>query len=131
MKDTACENCPFKAMGFEECPNYIETLWHTEGELQPQIVRDCAPKRNLLMTQELYNRFFGLQKQVNQLETETCELRSAHAKLFNAIKYVEEQKEIEASSKAKLLRHMQTMKYCEPEKFKRVDFPEGRDVNSV
>lgn len=116
MKDTACENCPFKKMGYSECPNYIETLWKKEGELQPQIVKDCAPRRTLLMVQELYNRFFGLQGQVNQLENETCSLRAAHTQLFNALKYIEEQKELENSAKQKLIRHMQSMKYSEPQK---------------
>lgn len=121
MKDTACENCPFKKLGMETCPNYIETLWQTQGELQPQIVRDCAPKRSLLMLQELYTRFFGLQQQVNQLESQTVELKAAHNQLFNAIKYVEEQKELEASAQARLKRHMQTMKYCEPGKYKMLE----------
>lgn len=45
----------------EQCPNFIETVWVSDkGE--KKLVRDCAPKRTLLMVQDLYNRQVGLQK---------------------------------------------------------------------
>lgn len=120
-KDTACENCPFKRMGFSECPNYIETVWHEQGSQQPTIVKDCAPKRSLLMIQELYNRTFGLQQQVSQGEKEIGEMRAAVSRLFEAIRYMEENRLTESEAKNKFLRHMQSMKYCEGESFKRID----------
>jgi hypothetical protein len=76
VNDTACENCPFKEMGFKTCPNYIETFWQEQGNPQPKIVKDCSPKRTLLMLQELYNRFFGLQQQVSQAEGAIVDFRA-------------------------------------------------------
>ena len=89
MNDTACADCPFKKMGFSECPNYIETLWHEQGNPQPKIVKDCAPKRSLLMLHELYNRTFALQQQTSQTEKELGELRASVTKLFDAIRYMQ------------------------------------------
>ena len=95
MKETACEQCPFKIMGFSECPNYIETLWHKEGELQPQIIRDCAPKRTLLMLQELYNRTFALQQQVGQFENVTEKMKAEVKRLIHAICMIRGESELE------------------------------------
>ncbi|MES2409031.1 MAG: hypothetical protein V4509_01880 [Patescibacteria group bacterium] len=110
MKDTACENCPFKKMGFEQCPNYIETLWHQKDESQPVIIKDCAPKRSLLMVQELYNRTFALQQQINQSETEMGQMRGAITKLYEVIQYVEDQRQVDQSAKTKYIRHLASMK---------------------
>lgn len=68
VNDTACKDCPFKKMGMSECPNYIETFWHEKNNPQPKLVKDCAPKRTLLMLQEMYTRMFGIQQQINQAE---------------------------------------------------------------
>ena len=120
MKDTACENCPFKKMGFDQCPNYIETLWHQKDESQPVIVKDCAPKRTLLMLQELYGRIFALQQQVSQTENELLNHRGSITKLYEAIKYVEEQRQCENSSKSKLIRHLSSMK-TDGEEYKAIE----------
>lgn len=64
MEDTHCgENCPYKKMGFEKCPNEMETWWQPSEGGEPKLVKDCAPKRTVLMLQQLTNRVFGLQKQ--------------------------------------------------------------------
>ena len=89
IQDTACENCPYKKEG-KECPNYIETLWHEDGNPQPKIVRDCAPKRNLLLTQELYNRTFALQKQISQQENQLINAKSTIDKLISMVQQVQE-----------------------------------------
>lgn len=44
------------------CPNYIESFWLKTGESQPTLVRDCAPRRTLLICQELINSNIGLQQ---------------------------------------------------------------------
>jgi len=95
MRDTACKDCPYKIMGFDECPNYIETVWNKEGDIQPQIVRDCAPKRTLLMLQELYNRTFGLQQQVNQCENSAETMKSEIKRLIHAICMIRGESELE------------------------------------
>ena len=44
----------------DECPNYVESWWKNDrGETR--LVKDCAPKRTLLMIQELYNQQIRLQ----------------------------------------------------------------------
>jgi len=111
IKDTACEKCPYKAKG-EECPNYIETIWHEEGNQQPRIVRDCAPRRNLLLTQELYNRIFCLHKQVSQAEGQIEKMRTGFTNMIQAIHYIEEAKAVEMQ-KSKLLKHLSEMKGTE------------------
>lgn len=77
-------------MGFTECPNYIETLWHEKDNPQPRIVKDCAPKRTLLMLQELYNRTFSLQQQVSQGEGQIIELKATLSNLCRLVKYVQD-----------------------------------------
>ena len=118
MKDTACENCPFRKMGFDECPNYIETLWHEQGSAQPTIVHDCAPRRSLLMVQELYNRTFGMQQQINQAETEMGQVRGSLNLLIEALRYME--KHIDKDVKTRYVRHLQSMK-TDGEVYKRVE----------
>ena len=108
IEDTACKNCPFKAKG-EECPNYIETLWHEEGCPQPRIVKDCSPKRMLLMLQELYNRTFSLQKQISQQEAEILQSKGSVNNLINAIQYIQEHKKTEIEMKKRYLEHLSSM----------------------
>lgn len=114
MKDTACKDCPFLKMGFPECPNYIETLWYQEGEVQPVIVKDCAPKRSLLMLHELHGRVFGCQKQINQAENEIVNIRGSVNKLYDGIRYMEENRLAEKDIKNKLSHHLKSMKGSEP-----------------
>jgi len=95
VHDTAdCSTCAFKVKDGKKCPNYIETLWHEEGNSQPRIVKDCAPKRTLLMLQELYNRTFSLQKQVSQAESQVHELNGQFKCLMGAIQYVTESSKV-------------------------------------
>ena len=118
IRDTAdCENCAQKPKCKGNCPNYIETFWHEEGQQQPTLVKDCAPKRTMLMLQELYNRCYGMQVQINQAEAEVSQQRCAITKLLEAFEYARNEKVLEDSARAKLNRHMSSMKYCEPDKF--------------
>lgn len=110
VRDTACENCPFKSMGHDECPNYIETLWHEQGNTQPRIVKDCAPKRTLLMLQELHSKVFALQQQVVQQEGQILEFRSGISQLFSTIKTIEDEKKLSIQAKNKVLSRLQSMK---------------------
>jgi len=51
----------------EGCPNYIESLWTKLGESQPIVVRDCAPKRTVLICQDLINSNLGMQQAHEQM----------------------------------------------------------------
>ena len=56
-----------------KCPFSLETWWKPlEG--QPKLVRDCAPIRTMLMTQELYNRQIGLQKAIEDQRNEAVKI---------------------------------------------------------
>lgn len=60
--------------GVKKCPNYIETWWTPNkigGESQPVLVCDCAPKRTLMMIQDLHNRLVGVEKAQEDLRNET------------------------------------------------------------
>lgn len=57
----------------EQCPNFIETWWQPtaiSGESIPKKVNDCAPKRSLLMIQELHGRLIGIQQTQEQARNE-------------------------------------------------------------
>lgn len=53
----------------EQCPNFVQTMWQPDKG-QPVLVRDCAPKRTMIMTQEIYNRLIGLQQASEQQRNE-------------------------------------------------------------
>lgn len=60
--------------GIKKCPNYIETWWTPQspsGDGKPILVCDCAPKRTLLMIQDLHNRLVGVEKSQEELRNET------------------------------------------------------------
>jgi hypothetical protein len=60
--------------GRSKCPNYIETWWKPQkvgGNNKPVLVCDCAPKRTLLMIQDLHNRMIGVEQSQEELRNET------------------------------------------------------------
>jgi len=53
------KKCPFWHRYNEGCPNYVEGQWKTpEGDIYP--TSDCAPKRSMILTQQLYNFMIGM-----------------------------------------------------------------------
>ena len=97
MRDTCCEGkCAYLKSGMvdevEQCPNYLETMWSKEGDAQPLLVRDCCPKRQLIMMQDVHNRVFAVQKS-------QTEQRNAASALAVAMKEVsKEQKKLESDN---------------------------------
>ena len=75
MKDTVCttEECKFVKAGFckkcEDCPFYVESWWQSP-ENAPHLVKDCFPKRSLLIQQESINRCLALQSANEQQRNE-------------------------------------------------------------
>jgi len=63
------KECKFyKFMKFKEpaeCFNYKESWW-TQEKGEPNLVKDCAPTRTIIMVQDLYNRLIGVQKASEQ-----------------------------------------------------------------
>lgn len=91
MECTACgENCPFvksKLCSSEkECPNYVESWWQENGQGQPKIIRDCAPKRVLIQQQIEVNRMFAIQQSIEQMRNSLDALNSILTQLMNQSK---------------------------------------------
>jgi len=58
----------------EQCPNFVESWWKPlEGE--PKLVKDCAPKRTLLIYQELYSQQVRLQQASEEQRNEFGNLK--------------------------------------------------------
>lgn len=79
MENTACgENCPFVKNGLcksdSECCNYNESWWIPNNTEKPVLVKDCTPKRLLLMQHDQVNYTLHLQKEVGLLKKEIAGL---------------------------------------------------------
>jgi len=46
----------------------METWWVPEEKGEPVLVKDCAPKRSLMMLQQMHNRVLGVQQE----QAEVC-----------------------------------------------------------
>lgn len=64
------------------------------------------------MTQELYNKVFGVHKQICQAEAEIGKMREGFSNMIQAMKYVEEARALDMK-KSKLLNHLSEMKGSE------------------
>jgi len=62
MQDTCKKECHFWKKYGDKCPNYIRSGWRSSESQEEITVHDCAPIRTLLMIQELYNKFIGVQQ---------------------------------------------------------------------
>ncbi len=63
----------------DQCPNYLENWFRTNApgaDQTPKLVRDCAPRRTLIMIQELYNRDIGVQQALEQQRNVTFKVVS-------------------------------------------------------
>jgi len=84
MENTCNEkNCKFHELiggDPEQCPNFVESWWTPKDGGQPRLVRDCAPKRTMLMVQEHYNRLIGLQEAQEQQRNESAKI----IRIFNS-----------------------------------------------
>jgi hypothetical protein len=96
------EKCYFAQLldKVEQCPNYVEAWW-TPHKGQPELYKDCAPKRTQLMVQELYNRLTGLQQSSEQERNESNRVNKNLIELFKSGSKIEivvppKQKELES-----------------------------------
>lgn len=89
MKNT-CDygNCKFAQNLFdspEECFNYIESWWTPSDGGQPILIKDCIPKRQFLMIQDLHNRLIGVQKSQEEQRNESIKMKESMIKFINVI----------------------------------------------
>lgn len=57
--------CPFWKKYGEYCPHYVEGTWESkEGE--KYTTKDCAPKRSMILQQQIYDQLIGVRRDYNQ-----------------------------------------------------------------
>lgn len=88
MDHTSCGNeCPLVKSGVckteKECCNYVENWWIPNSKEKPVIIKDCAPKRLLMMQQDQVNYTLNLQQSVNELKEEVKRLSDMLTSLIN------------------------------------------------
>lgn len=67
MESTCKMSCPFWKKYRHNCPHYIETTWMPHDESRPpKVIKDCAPKRSLLLQLELHSKLEGMIVASNQ-----------------------------------------------------------------
>ena len=78
------KECKFyKFLKFKElsqCLNYIETWW-TQEKGEPKLIKDCSPKRTMIMVQELYNQQIRLQQAQEEQRNATTKVVGIFNKL--------------------------------------------------
>jgi len=64
--DTCNEKCPFWKKYKKNCPNYVEGQWRTK-EGHTYTTMDCAPKRSMILCQQIYDHMIDVRKDYNQV----------------------------------------------------------------
>lgn len=109
MENTNCGvNCPFVKNGVcksdNECCNYNESWWIPNNSEKPVLVKDCTPKRLLLMQQDQVNYTLHLQKSIEEMKKEIAQLTSMLTAIINQTQAHLHQIEIEQKN---LINHKQ------------------------
>lgn len=72
MENTCSKDCHLWKKYKDRCPNYIRSGWKPTDSAEITYFEDCAPKRTLIMIQELYNRLIAVEKTQEELRNETA-----------------------------------------------------------
>ncbi len=70
----------------EECPFYMQTMWTKEGSHTPQILDDCAPRRNTMLLMDYSTRAIGIQKDYEQQRNMYAEVLKGVGKIVETMK---------------------------------------------
>lgn len=98
MDCTNCGNeCPFVKQGFcqkdSECPHYMESWWVEADSGNQKLVKDCAPKRLMLDSQNQYNRSISMQASIDKMEHRLAKLEAIlQALIHQSQAFIAEQK---------------------------------------
>ena len=65
--------CPFWKKYKEKCPNFVEGAWVT-NEGHTYVTKDCAPKRAMILCQQVYDQMIGTRKDYNLVRNANAEL---------------------------------------------------------
>lgn len=100
MDCTNCgDKCPFVKQGFcqtdSECPHYMESWWIESESGKQKLVKDCAPKRLMLDSQNQFNRSISMQASIDKMEHRLAKLETLLQMLINQSRvFLEEQKKL-------------------------------------
>lgn len=68
--DTCNEKCPFWKKYKKNCPNFVEGEWRThEGHTYKTF--DCAPKRSMILCQQVYDHMLNVRMDYNTVRNTT------------------------------------------------------------
>lgn len=72
MQEDTCtkEKCKLWDLFDGECPNRVTMWWENQLTKQKKAVDDCAPKRTVLMLQDIHNRLVATQKSAEEMRNE-------------------------------------------------------------
>ena len=80
--DTCHEKCPFWKKYKKNCPNFVEGEWRTmEGHTYKTF--DCAPKRSMILCQQVYDHMIDVRKDYNQVRNVAGQLMETVARQAN------------------------------------------------
>ena len=72
-ENTCRKDCPFWKRYGQLCPNYVDGEWKTnDGEKYR--TEDCAPKRSMILTQQMYDHIIGVRRDYNQFRNASVEV---------------------------------------------------------
>lgn len=72
------KKCPFWKRYEEYCPNYVEGEWKTPDGHE-YTTKDCAPKRAMILSQQLYDFMIGTRKDYNNMRSAAVQVLSLQA----------------------------------------------------
>lgn len=58
--------CPFWKRYGEYCPNFVIGKWRT-GKGHEYETKDCAPKRSMILSQQIYDSMIGVRMDYNEV----------------------------------------------------------------
>ena len=79
--------CPFWVRYGDMCPNYVEGQWKT-NEGHTYSTKDCAPKRSMILCQQLYDQLIATRKDYAGVRKATVEVLQ-HVSFHNGIEFIE------------------------------------------
>lgn len=88
------KKCPFFRRYGDQCPNYVTGQWVTnDGHIYD--TKDCAPKRSMILCQQIYDQMVDTRKDYNDVRNVTIQLLNHVAVDNNIIDVTPAQQQIE------------------------------------
>ena len=56
------KKCPFWIRYQESCPNYVDGSWTSTKDGHTYATKDCAPKRSMILCQQIYDQMTNVRK---------------------------------------------------------------------